>query len=267
MLFLLLAGLAGGFISGLLGIGGGVIYVFVLKLTAPYFEVASDLGQYVVANSLFIIFISTLSSVIKLLKNNTFYIKPVFQLSLMSIPTSLVFTLFIVDNKIFTESLFNFICIITLFIVLVKYLLVYKLKDEKEQIQNRNVFQKNFFLSGIAAGAMCALTGLGGGTILNPILNLYFKLDVKTTKSISLGVIMFSTLFISILNLFLNPIHLKTQFSLGYLNFTHTLPIIIGTMCSTFHGINYSIRLSEKKSLKIFILCIFFFLIKYIFYN
>ena len=51
--FLVLAGAVGGFVSGLIGIGGGIIYVFVIPYALPYFNIPEQWqAQFIIANSL-----------------------------------------------------------------------------------------------------------------------------------------------------------------------------------------------------------------------
>ena len=75
---LLLTGLLGGFLAGLVGIGGGLIYIFALvpllaELAVPLRLVPS----LTVANSILAVFFASTAASITLIKSKDFYFKDV----------------------------------------------------------------------------------------------------------------------------------------------------------------------------------------------
>ncbi len=63
-LYLLLGGLIGGFSAGLIGIGGGTIYIFIIPLALDAINFPPDLiAPFTIANSFFAMFFASLSIV------------------------------------------------------------------------------------------------------------------------------------------------------------------------------------------------------------
>ena len=85
-------------------------------------------------------------------------------------------------------------------------------------LKSNDIREKELSLSsasvGIGAGSVAILSGLGGGTIMIPILNSGFKMDLLKAKSISLGAILLSSLAATIFNWF-------ELSSSGYTNQSH----------------------------------------------
>src|SRR5436190_15819848 len=70
---------------------------------------------------------------------------------------------------------------------------------------------------GMAGGSISALSGLGGGIVIIPILNSFMKIDIRKASSISSGVIMGTALMMTIYNLFEMPVHEFKAYSMGYI--------------------------------------------------
>ena len=60
--------------------------------------------------------------------------------------------------------------------------------------------KNKFLLGGIAGGTIASLSGLGGGVIMVPVFNTIIGVDMKTARSISLGVITITAFFMSLNN-------------------------------------------------------------------
>ena len=105
-LLLFIMGLAGGFLAGLIGIGGGVMYILVL----PYLLLnmgfpQEEIVQYTIANSLFGTTFAALSGNLALLKKGEFFWKEVMVIGVFGTVCSLA-TLFLLVNTSEYLSLF-----------------------------------------------------------------------------------------------------------------------------------------------------------------
>jgi len=260
-LILFLAGLIGGLLSGLLGIGGGVIYVFVLTQSHNYlYQNESELGHFVIANSLFVIFFSTLSSTLLFRKNKLYYPKEIIRISIPSILALLLLTKFFVSTTYFKPKVFNTITLLILVYILISSLI--KIKQKKQSSHKKQLSNSIYYISGILSGTMASLTGLGGGTILNPILNGKYNLDLTTTRSISLGVIMLSSLAITIFNLSLTPSFNYGYFTVGFINFSLCIPLAIGSLVTSQFGVRLGNKLNSSTIIQLFSLFITFLIFK-----
>lgn len=258
---LFVAGVAGGFLSGLLGIGGGVVYVFVLTQAYNYFYSSDgELGRFVIANSLFVIFCSSLSSTFVFKKIKAFYPKEIIKIGVPSIIILFLLTIGIVSQPFFSPQVFNVINLIVLLYIF--YSSIKRVKQEKQSSDPTQLSTVVYVLSGLSAGTMAALTGLGGGTILNPILNGKHKLALTITRSISLGVIMVSSFGITVLNICVTPSMSYGDYTLGYINFLFCIPLVLGALLSSATGARIGNKLSSSQVMLLFSVFIFLMILK-----
>lgn len=245
----------------MLGIGGGVVYVFVLTQAHHYhYGVAQDLGRFVIANSLFVIFFSSLSSTLLFKKEKLFYPKEILTIAVPSVLLLFLLTINIVSKPSFSVNLFNGINLAVLVYIL--YASLKGVKQEKQNAKTQQVGTKTYMISGILAGTMAALTGLGGGTILNPILNGKCKLPLTTTRAISLGVIMLSSFAITLFNISVHTNIAYGDYTLGYINFLFCIPLAVGSLLCSPLGVKTGNRLKSSHVMLLFSVFILLMIIK-----
>ena len=213
---LVLAGLAGGFLAGLLGIGGGIIYIIILPVALRSIGVPEqELVQYVIANSLFGTFAASLSGVVALWAKREIYLKDTILVALAAVTISLISLEFVVTTSFYSKELFNIVLIfILLFILLLTIGGAKRKPGYNEHAKSRAAFLTG---GGFAGGLLASLTGLGGGVVIVPILNLGLRMDIRRAKSISLGVIVVSALCMTIFNSFKAPLLPFSYANTGYL--------------------------------------------------
>jgi uncharacterized membrane protein YfcA len=101
-------------------------------------------------------------------------------------------------------------------------------------------------LVGMAGGSIAALSGLGGGIVIIPILNSFMKIDIRKASSISSGVIMVTALMMTIYNLFEQPAHDLKAYNLGYIIFPIALTLSLGVVLASPFGVKIGRRLSSS---------------------
>lgn len=244
-LLLFLAGLIGGLISGMLGVGGGLVYILILPIVFSYLGVpAQEIAQYTIANSLLGTFFAASFATINHIRNKEFYVKAILLISVSGIISGLLTLKFIVNTSFYEQSEFNIVVIILLISMLIS-----TLRNAKRQLsfKERELKVKRiYFLTGSFSGLIAALSGLGGGIIIIPFLNQILKVDIRKAKSISLGVITITSFCMVLFNSFQKPSFHTDQVQLGYLVFQVTLPIIIGTLISAGFGVKLSRKLKSQ---------------------
>lgn len=256
-LFLIIAGLAGGVLAGMLGIGGGLVYVFVLEMILPQFGVSEDvLLATVLANSMFCVFFAALSSNIALYRQKEFYLKPVLLTGISAVVTSLLVLHFFVNTGDFDQKYFDILMIFLLIYMLLR--VVMKSVSMEADVQLESISKPSFLLTGFGGGLVAALSGLGGGVVMVPVFNGLMKVNIKTARSISLGVIMITSLFMTIKNL-LEP-NQNIEYSLGLIVFSVSVILSLGVIVGGPLGVFFSKKLSPKVISGIYI----FFLLYYI---
>ncbi len=234
--YLALAGLAGGFLAGLLGIGGGILYIIILPVALSAAGVPGhEIVQYTIANSLFGTFAASLSGTLSLFRKGEVYPREVLIVGMVSIAAALLSLNFIVNTPFYSERIFNIVIIFILGLVLVKTIA----RAKREPAYDENMPHKNLILagSGFAGGLIASLSGLGGGTIIVPVLNIGMRMDIKMAKSISLGMILLSSLSMTIFNSFEQPDYDIQMYNTGYLVWPIALTLSAGVVVASPFGV------------------------------
>jgi len=240
-LVLFLFGLAGGFLGGLIGIGGGIIFVVILPTILTSLGVAeSEIAQFVVANSLFAIFFSSLTSSISLFKAKNVHPREVLIIGLVSLVTATLVLKGFVNTPFYDKAKFNIIVIGLMGFMLYRTLLSAKKNDATEFI---NLNSKQLGSLGLVSGLVAPLSGLGGGIVIIPILNGIYKMQVRYANSISLGVIGITSLWTTILNLFETPKSDIAVYHIGYVIFPVAMSMAAGVVISSPFGVKTSRKL------------------------
>ena len=242
--FLLLAGILGGFMAGLVGIGGGIVYVFVIPISLRFMGVPeAEIAQYTIANSIFAIFFASASANYTLIKMNNFYYRPVLIIGLFSIVTSLLTLQFVVNTAWFNVKIFNLI-VIVLLIYMLFFTLLNASKKFRFPLKKLKIWQ--FGLVGLSSGVVASVSGLGGGIVIIPILNSVFKADIKKASSISSGVIMVTSLVMTLFSLTQATRFPFQNYNLGYIVFPVGLALVAGVIFSSPFGVKTAAKLSPK---------------------
>lgn len=234
--YLFLAGLLGGFIAGLVGIGGGVVYVFIIPIALRYLGVPfQEIPQYTIANSIFaILFASASASFINFHAKN-FFVREVLILGSLGVAASILCLEFVVNTRWYSVLEFNIVIIILLLYMLYNTLLSAK----KVYVTPLHALKKwKLVLLGIAAGVISALSGLGGGIIVIPVLNTLMKVDIRKASSISLGVITIFALFMTIFNMMeQSDLPWDFAFAKGYIIFPVGISLALGVIIASPIGV------------------------------
>lgn len=193
-------GFIGGVLSGLFGIGGGVIFTFVLLHILPNYGISSEsLPAAIIANSLACVLFTTTAANIK---NVTSKVFPWKMIIVTSIPATGILILSyyeLVRQPWFSiELLQATILVLMLFMLFKEYIF----QNASKQVRSIISWPKQL-VTGLAGGFVAAFSGFGGGVVMVPIMNSFFGLSFKTAKYISLGVIMFMVFILTAMNSFL----------------------------------------------------------------
>lgn len=238
VLLLILAGFAGGFIAGLTGIGTGIVMLSVIPLILPTYSVPDErVVTVIIANAVFATMVSSLVNVLTIIRRHHFHFRETLWVGISSVGASFLVFEFIVKSSFYSRALFNGILILVLFSILIQTLKKLKLSNTLEE----RVTRGRLFIAGGAAGTLAALTGLGGGVIAMPLLNLWMRIDILKAKSISFGLILAIALWLSFNNLFLEP-SLSIAGAKGLIIFPMMWPLLVGIAVGSPCGI----ILSEK---------------------
>ncbi len=259
---LILAGLIGGFLAGFTGVGTGFIMIVVIPFALKEMGFPDEeIVRFTIANTIFATMCSSLVNNIGLIINRNFYLKETLLISVASALSSSFLLLMIVMKPGYTTAKYNVIIIVLLAYIIFRT--INKLRKsfpKKEKISNFKLV-----ISGLGGGAVAALTGLGGGSIIIPILNLWMRIDIKKAKSIAYGSIFITALFITILNIINDPIISVNYPHLGYLLLPIALPLSIGVIIASPLGLKFGEKIASKYISYIFLSIISIVMIRKIF--
>ena len=118
-----------------------------------------------------------------------------------------------------------------IYLVISQFISLYRVKKVREK-NSVGVLAIGSALS----GGLSSLSGLGGGALLVPILNAALKMDIKKAKSISLVMIVFTSLSMTIVNLTADPTGIYS-YSLGYIVFPIAVPLAGGVIIASPVGV------------------------------
>lgn len=254
-ILLILSGALGGFIGGLIGIGGGVIFAPVLLI---YYQVLgvpeSMITPLTLATSSFCVIISTAASTIA--QQN----KQMINWHIATI-TGLVgaVAMYAVTHFVSTQTWYDkhdFQLVFGFILLLVVFRMVFKAETEGETSREGNENRGLMASVGIVSGAVAALAGIGGGVILVPAYNRLLKLPLKMASGTSNGTILYTSVIgiISYIVSGWHKVHLPQMlpFTMGYIDLVGSLLISVPTLFTARLGVAVAQRLDTTWLRRIF---------------
>ena len=255
---LFLAGLAGGFLAGLLGLGGGIMYLLILPFALTNAGIPQEyLPQFVIANSIFGIFFASSAGSFELFRTKQFYWKKILPVALSSTLVAIIFLITVVNTSWYSKEKFSAAVIFILLLILFNAL---RKKNNAGSAKSKESIPL-FLITGFCGGAVASFTGLGGGTVMVPLLVALNKFQIKTARAISLGVITLMSLAMTLFNLFENVSNF-TEHQYGFIILGVAIPLSIGVILASPFGVYIGNRLSNKVITIVFVVFIFLLMIK-----
>lgn len=245
---LIIVGALGGFLSGMLGVGGGVIFVPVIDYILSRAGINEDLAvNIILANSIATIaFTGTISS-IKQVRMGNFYPKQILYTSLPGVITSLGLSYAISQIHFYSKDKFNvfFISMLVLLLVRMFWKNTSTAAKEKEPAEVKTLA---YVLTGFFTGLVTALSGLGGGIVMIPVFTNFLKLNIKIATSVSTGVITVLVFPLIVYYLF-TPVTLPVAvvWKTGHLIWSIILPLALGSFFLAPLGVKTSQKMDPAK--------------------
>lgn len=241
-LFLFVLGLIGGFLAGLLGVGGGLIYIIILQYVfKKYIDDTYEITRFILANSIFATIFASISSIVRQIRQNTFYGSALLKVGVPSAIVSMSISYLIQQGDWYDKRTFLTLFTVMLILTIWKTLRTAR-KNKKSDAQLHQVQELaswKYMLTGILAGIISPLTGLGGGIVIVPVLSNIFKLPVKKAVSISVSSIVISAFSNTLVYLSARPEKLSTIYlgtCTGYIVWQVVIPMIVGVVIAAYFG-------------------------------
>jgi uncharacterized protein len=247
-LIYLFSGFFSGILIGMLGIGGGLVFVPLLYYTLPLLGIPSaSLAYYTLGTSLFTGAIAVSNSAVLHIKAKNFLKKPAVMISIGSAITALLTPYFVV--KIESKTL-EIILASTLSIVLIGILME---NNQRRWLELKNPLSESFFLPlGLFVGVFSAFVGLGGGVIIVPALMYLFLVEARVAVGTS-SIIASVTMLAATISYFIQSANSSTASgSLGYIVLLAAIPLGIGAVAGSFFGVKLALKSSNMMIKKVF---------------
>ncbi len=236
--------------AGLSGIGTGIIMLAVIPFALQAYDIPeSYFVSITIANTVFATMMSSLINVITSLRQQGFYKKETIWISLSAMAVSFIAFETIVKSRFYSKAMFSTLIIVYLLAIVIQVFRKLKLSN----VLAEKITKGKMILTGTAAGLVAALTGLGGGTVVVPLLNLWMRVDIKKAKTISFGTIFTISLMLSFNNVFLEP-NTGIEGTIGLILLPVIIPLGIGVVIGSPLGVLLGEKLSSRNITIIFLI-------------
>ncbi|HEX8259912.1 MAG TPA: sulfite exporter TauE/SafE family protein [Rubrobacteraceae bacterium] len=222
LLILAVLGTLGGALSGVAGVGGGIVFVPTLVYAAGW-----DIKEAVAASLVIVIFSSLSGTVRNQRSEDPVDWRATAVLSLAVAPSSLIG---VYISTVSSTTLVQFV-----FAAVLLALAYPTARGRGPSAQSKETSLPLVLLAGIGIGALAGLVGIGGGVVLVPLLTLGFGLRTKRAISTSLAVVLFTGIVASI-----------GYIVGGFWDLVSLPPLILGSMVGAWFGVRLRERLPDK---------------------
>ncbi len=268
LIIFVIAGAFGGYMAGMLGVGGGIIFIPIIQEIVRFSALENEKAFYVLANSLAIVLAVGISGTYKQFKMKNTDLKSALVTGLFAIISSITVSYLLQYFHIRNQELFNYIFAAVLMVTAVR-MWVSKRKQKKLQADETLHLPslKRFIPAGLLAGIITAITGLGGGVVMVPYFNKVLKLPIKFSTGLSLSVIPIIATPLLLFYMFNQPVkEVYPGAQTGYVMWMAILPIIIAAALASPLGVKTASKISNDTLLGIFLTFILINLTKILFF-
>lgn len=251
--FLIFLGSIVGFISGLLGLGGGFIITPILIYLFEYLNIPGDYTvKIAVATSLFVVFLTSIAGTYRHALNKNVVWKYSIMLGVSGILGSFMGVKIVLDYL----SGNSYKIIFGLFLIIISIKMLFKGNSKRSfniinptnslsTIWVKKTDPKLIFLFGVLTGISSSIFGIGGGLLAIPFLTLFMRIPMK--KSIGTSLAMMVIISLSGLIGYLtssNPLNsfdgIKYLYFVGYVSLFVGIPVAITSMLLSQYGAKLS---------------------------
>lgn len=253
-LILLLCGSIGGFLAGLLGVGGGMLFIPVIHEYLNGYSLTTDeIVKYTLGNSIALVFISGVSGTFRQIKMGTWDWKQSLQIGIPGALSSLAMSYAITHGDWYNKQRFQTV-FLGFLLLSIGNMIFGKSKAQKiNSPSNTNVelndnpthispTAKNLktillpTLVGILAGTVVSLSGLGGGIIMVPLFRMLLKKPMHQATSLSLSIVPILSISSLLQYTISQPIQPINPLQTGYLLWIILIPMMAGVMFFSSFG-------------------------------
>jgi uncharacterized membrane protein YfcA len=224
LLILAVLGLVGGALSGVAGVGGGIVFVPTLVYAAGW-----NIKEAVAASLVIVIFSSLSGTVRNARSEDPVDWRAALLLAASVAPASLI--------GVFVSTISPTVVVEFAFAAILLALAYPTGRGRRVGPSSEGKEMPLYLvsLSGVGIGALSGLVGIGGGVVLVPLLVLGFGLSTKQAISTSLAVVLFTGVVASI-----------GYIATGFSDLISLAPLVVGSMVGAWLGVRLRDLLPEK---------------------
>lgn len=230
----LLFGLLSGILGGFFGVGGGTIYVPVLT---AFFAADAHLGApfvaFIIGNSLFLTLLSGLSGSYKQYQLQNFYWKETLTIGLSGAVSAVAISIALTGMPWYDKTAFSWFFTLVLLPMVVRMFW----KRNQHTSSQQHVSAVKLVVIGLLSGCVSALTGLGGGVVMVPLLSEWLKLPMRKSTSLSLGAIVVMASSSVAWYLFQSSPPVLSEWQWGMIALPAVVPMGIGVLLAAPWGV------------------------------
>jgi uncharacterized protein len=190
VLLLLGAGIAGGFLAGLVGVGGGVIFAPVLFFyyTAIGTE-AALVAPLTLGSSLFCTLLAAASGAHSQLRSDNIQLRIAGVVGAFAAAAVVAMTFLVTTRPWYGPQVFQIVLGVVLLAVIWRMLTRRSKPQGPDWRERTRLSIGGLAASGVAAGAIASAAGVGGGIVMVPMFNELLKLPLKIAAATSMATI------------------------------------------------------------------------------
>ena len=243
-LWLLLLGSFGGLLAGLLGVGGGMLFIPVITSYLHQYDISStEMVKFTLANSIALVFMSGVSGTFRQIKMGTWQWKQSLTIGIPGAISNYFMTQAIQDGDWYQKEVFQGVFLGFLGLSILN-MIFGKSKSSRQKDNNSNPqieeqstpYQFNLMqdwpsmLVGIFAGTIVALSGLGGGIIMVPLFLIILKKSMHSATALSLSIVPILSISALIKYTSITATHQVSSYQTGYLLWIMLIPMLLGVI-------------------------------------
>ena len=195
ILILLLVGSIGGFLAGIMGVGGGLVFIPILTYLFTQFPGISneEAVRFTLANSITLVFASGLSGIYRQVKMGIYDFKKSLTVGIPGAAAAAAMSYAIQHGNWYSHERFTWVFLG--FLLLSIGNMLFKKEDDSSPVNTENTSTLSRLLVGVFAGTVVSLSGLGGGIVMVPLFRMILKLPVKKATALSLSIVPLLSVF------------------------------------------------------------------------